>query len=284
MPQIKLPDNIKPAQQVFTSDFQYVELPFPYLRLSWNNGNQHASKIEKAKYFGGFQRGEDHIQEDLLKMQMETVPSYFSEPTEWTSEEERNYQARSSRYLYAAPLIAKVDWYKSKDRTSGEERLGHRLDFLVYLANIEEQQVRPWGPAVISSHGYAASGIEDAFKDWAKDSRDARKEFAPGIDPIFFYHVVGTFGDKRITRPAGEKKVIVLCQYNHPETWTEEILNKLFVGEDIAAVLVDLQIQAKEWSEDTQANRQKAGKATLPEGSISFAPPEPEYIPDDPLF
>lgn len=278
---ISLNPNIKPVAKVYNNDQDFIELPFPYLRLSWNNGNAHASKNEGAKYFGGFQRGENDIQEDLAKLQFDNLPNYFTPPTEWISEKGATYQARSTRFLYAAPISAKDDWWKDKQT----QKRRHRLDFLVYLASVEKEVVVPWGPAVISAKQYSASGIIDAFQGWGKDTRSARHEFAGDLDEMFFYHCVGTFGNERVIQKVGES-IIITCQFNKPSTWTEKMLEKMFVGESIAAVMVDLQGQAQEWTANTRQSLQEAGNEVPADGEndVEFAAPENFVDPYQPTF
>lgn len=269
---ISLPENIK-AKKVFTSDFTYVQLPFPFLRLNWHSGNPHASKVEGAKYFGGWQVGEDRVSEDLASLGFDSLPNYFSDVTDWVADNGKIYAARSSRYIYAAPVYARDDWYMDKDQ-QGVEKKRHRLDMLVYLAGADKTTVTPWGPAVLSSTGFAASAIAKSFKDCAKDMSDIRRQFAPGIDESFFYACVGTFGPTRINKPAGDS-AYVPCQFNKPENgWTEQLLTNFFVGEGIAAVICDLQAQAEAWLADTRANRQKAGRLIPPSGDVEFVPPD----------
>lgn len=259
---ITLPENYKPSMPVYAAG-DFVELPFPYLRMSWNNGNPHASQLDGAKYFGGFQRGTEDIAADLARMNLDNLPNYFTPDTEWISDNGAPYMARSSRFVYAAPILCKDDWYKDKE--TGKR--AHRLDFLVYLASVTKEAVIPWGPSVISSHGFAGSGIVHAFQGWARDSKAARAKWAGNMDPMFFYHAVGTFGQKRNTDKARDS-VYVPCDYNRVE-WTETLLTMAFVGESIAAVLLDLQVQAKEWFEDQKGTKQK-GSSEPQEVQIGF--------------
>lgn len=269
--------NIKPQGKVYQDSFNFVDLPFAYLRLSWNNGNGHASKNEGAKYFGGFQRGEDDIQADMLKMERDDLPPYFTSPVEWLSDNGKTYMARSSRFVYAAPVICKDDWWLER----GQTKKSHRLDFLVYLASVEKEVLIPWGPAVISAHGFSASAIVKAFQGWGKDTKPIRHEFAGDLDAMFFYNCVGTFGPTRTQEKAGES-VYVPCQFNKPQNWTEALLEHLFVGPDVQAIVVDLQIQAAEWAADTKANRQKD---KVPVGGETSEYPQPDdNIPFEPPF
>jgi hypothetical protein len=250
---ITLPDNLKPLSP-YRNGIDYVDLPFAYLRMGWNNGNPHASKADGVKYYGGFERGMEDITPDLEAMNLTDVPSYFSQPIEFINDEGKAYLARASRYLYAAPIMAKDDWWEEKDTRTREMKKRHRLDFLVYLASIQKDVLIPWGPAVISKQGYAATAIIRAFKGWQKDTADIRRVAAPRIDASCFFACVGTFGPDRIQDKAGES-IYVPCQFNHPEKWTEEQLERLFVGESVAAIIIDLQGQAEEWMNDTHANR-----------------------------
>lgn len=283
MSPISLPDNIKP-KKVFTSDFQYVQLPFPYLRLSWHNGNPHASKVEGAKYYGGWQIGEDRVSEDLATFGFDSLPSYFTPSTEWVADNGKAYWARSARYIYAAPIFAKDDWWEEFS-PQGTKVKRHRLDMLVYLASINNAVWEPWGPAVLSASGYAASAIAKSFKDFAKDTSEIRRQFAPGVDDMFFYACLGTFGPDRVNKPAGDS-AYVPCQFNKPKDgWNEQHLTNCFVGEGIAAVMVDLQVQADAWAADTRDGRQKAGTADLGLRlglrQTEFTPAQPEDLTDD---
>jgi hypothetical protein len=271
--------NLKPSSSIFTKGNDFIVLPFPYLRLSWNNGNAHAAGVKlagSAQYFGGFQRGSKDIAEDLQNMSKTTLPAYFQEE-EWVNDKGETYMAWGSRTIWAAPILAKVDWYEEPDKYTSEIRTKHRLDFLIYLADRETKSLTPWGPAVISSYGNAASAIEKAFKGFAQESLDARQKYADGIDTLFFYHLYGTFGNTRVTKKVSDSAAITPCFFDKStEGWTENMLVNRFIGDDVATILIALQEAAKTWFEDTKENRQKKSGPT-PAAAVPFR----EMPPDD---
>lgn len=240
------------------SQADFVQLPFPYLRLYWHNGSPQADKAGNAKYYGGFQIGSDKAREDMSALGVTNLPSPFVEST-FVASDGKEYDAFSARAIYAAPIKAKDDWYEEFDQKRGKTVKRHRLDFLVYLGSLTEKgkskTIEPWGVAVISATGFAASAILRGFKEFIKDTQKIRDEFAPGVPPNFFYCPIGTFGDKRITEAAGES-TYVPAQVKQYE-WTEGLLASIFVGDEAATKMIELQQLCEEWYNDTHANRAK---------------------------
>lgn len=244
------------VQPVFTGNADFVQLPFPYLRLNWNNGNPQADKAGGAKHFGGWQTGLEYATEDCNLLGLSYLPYGFTDAVVWINDKGKEYQAYSARTILAAPILAKDDWWEEWDNKRGKSAKRHRLDFLVFLATLDEnRKIQPYAPAVLSATGFAASAIGRAFRDWVKNNAEPLNAFAPDVPTQFFYVNVGTFGDKRVTEPAGDS-VYVLCQCSRKEI-TEAVLNELYVGEMVAAQIVSLQAQAQDWLKDTHANRNK---------------------------
>lgn len=263
--------DVKP---VFTGNADFVQLPFPTLRIAWVNGNPQAERTS-AKYFGGWQCGFERAAEDLNTLGLQSLPAYFSEVTTWINDKGKEYQAFSSRFVLAAPILAKDDWWEEFDNKRNINVKRHRLDMLVYLATMNEKKnLLPYSPAVLSATGFAASAIKKAFLAWPKDNADKFNQFAPDVPSMFFYVNVGTFGDTRITEPAGDS-VYVPCQYSKKEV-TEQLLEALHVGVEVEAQIVSYQAQAASWFGDTHANR---NKTYVPEPAAARGEPTYEDAP-----
>ena len=263
-------ENDVPA--VYGKDITFLQLPFPNLRLSWNNGNAHAERTSGAKHFGGWARGSTNILEDIQSLSLD-APAGLVE-SEWVSQDGKTYSAYAARNVYAAPIAAKDDWWEEFDPRRSKNVKRHRLDFLVLLGvyNQTSKVIEAYAPTVLSATGFAASAILKAFRAFEKDTKPARDIHAPGVPAMFFYVPVGTFGDKRITEPAGES-TYVPCQYMHSTNgeWSESNLLLLYVGDEAASYMLELRNNAEAWLQDTRAHRAKefTETTTVPAGSWS---------------
>ena len=265
--------------KTYQNQNEYVQLPFANLRLSWHNGNPAVAATEGVKHYGGWQSGSERFLEDLQALAIDAIPGIVENT--WIDRDGEFYQAFGTRSIYAAPILARDDWWDEYDQKRSKNVKRHRVDFLVMLAlYIKEKKIlTPLCPAVLSASGYAASAILTAFKDFAKDTAEARKTFAPDIPEMLFYTPIGTFGNERIIKPAGDSSYVP-CQFNK-QSWDEKWLNFLFVGDEIAQYMIELSTQAAEWMADTHAaNPQKQEVQAVPPRSDDGYPPQP---PDQPF-
>lgn len=270
--------------QTYQNQNEYVQLPFSVLRLSWHNGNAAVGQAEGVKYYGGWQSGSERFLEDLQALAIDVIPGIIE--STWIDRDGDNYQAFGTRSIYAAPILARDDWWEEYDQKRGKNVKRHRVDFLVMMAlYVKEKKIlTPLCPAVLSASGFAASAIVAAFKEFVKDTAEARRQFAPDVPESLFYVPIGTFGEKRISKPAGDSSYVP-CQV-HKQTWDEKWMTFLFVGDEVAARIIAYSQAAAEWMADTHAKRGNAATGqTSPSGYDESPAVQPaDYYPDESPF
>lgn len=260
----------------------FLPPPVPVIRLSWHNGTPQSPKNSAAQHYGGWQRGKDDFDADVDALGLQLPEDCGINLATWTSKEGTEYEAYSTRNIYAAPIKVRDDWWEEFDATKGRVVKRHRLDVLVMLAGYDAQAKKLYklAPAILTAHNYAASAVLKAIKAFEKDTKEAREEHAPGVPLQFFYIPLGTFGDKRITTPAGESS-IVPCQYMQRATWDEKFLTFLFVGDETGAEILQIAGDATDWVNDTHDNR---AKDTAEMDQDATAPPIDGFDPANAAF
>ena len=244
-------------------DSDRVTLPFGVLRLPWHNGNPQAEK-SGAKYFGGWFSSDDNpdFLADLNAVNQEAAPQGFAGPEIWTARDGKEYTAYSARRVFAAPIATRVKWMTNRE--TGKK--SSSTSVLVYLADWDNTNkvLVPYGPAVLSAKGFAGNFILDAFKKWQADTVRIRTEIAKGVPASLFYVPVGTFGKERITKMVGsggaQSPIIPVQVGNPPQGWDATEVEKHFVGDDVAAIMVTLKDQAAEWLTDKSNDDDKPGQ------------------------
>jgi len=246
----------------------FVTLPFPALRLNWYNGVAQMKASKDVRYFGGWFAGSDKVSEDLVAMGVDTLPAQFAEEKEFISRGNETFNAYEARYLYIAPVCTKDDWYSEFDEKKGGMSKRHRVDMLALLGtHVKGKTIEPWGMAVLSSKGFAATAFVQAMRGFATVTADVRRNLAPDVPTMFFYAPVGTFGDKLVTAPAGES-TYTPAQLMSVD-WTDKSIEALYVSDgDWQDSLVASQGEASEWLKDTRGSREKTATGTEDNGVV----------------
>jgi hypothetical protein len=157
--------------------------------------------------------------------------------------------------VIVAPIGRRVSWLTDGKRSSEYVEGGRRhLQVLAYMAEAQgdngSRTYTPWGPVVLTSKGYQARNLLDSFARWDRATAQIRRKIAPGVPAWCFYLALGTFEKDRhvmnVGKPGAQSPITPITSYI-PEHLTEDLINNLFVGNEIAAVMSDLQDQAAEW-------------------------------------
>lgn len=230
-----------------------IELPFPAPVLWWANGKANGSKKDSGvQYFGGWACNVEDMQ-----LNAPSVPATFHQE-QFTNNEGTTYDVFAARSVAVALIARRKRWI-------AETNKGH-TQILAYMATVEGQQgdkhYIPWNPVVLSAKSYAAIELEAALTKWEKDTITARRQFANNAPAWFFYAPLGTFGGERKQRMVGktQQSPITPCTVYTPKEFDEPTLERIFVGETIATVMLDLKRQAAEW-----LDAWKNGKADQPQ-------------------
>jgi hypothetical protein len=230
-----------------------IQLPFSVCYGWVVNGKSELKQLGGVAYFGGWNFRRTEVDDYIAETQNE-IPSYFK-PVERETETE-TILSYESRYIMVAPIAFRQSWI-----TENKQRFDHYVEggrphaqVLCYLLDYRKDEhgnpIYPgFGPIVISGKGYQARNIRDAFAAWEKYTAPLRREIAPGVSSYFFAVCLGTFGDKpNFVQVGGQaKSTITPIVAWLPENLTAGTLAKLFVGETVAATMVDFKQQAVDW-------------------------------------
>jgi hypothetical protein len=103
---------------------------------------------------------------------------------------------------------------------------------------------------VLTAKGYQARNLLDAFNLWNKATAPIRWKAAPGVPAWCFYLSLGTYGKERhvmnVGKPGAQSPITPITAYI-PESFDEELISSLFVGEELAEKMAELQDQAADW-------------------------------------
>jgi hypothetical protein len=253
MSPIKTQFNVAQFGNALEGESDRVKLPFGHIWAYWTNGNSAASKEDGAKFFGGWAADADKLMPDVSSINQTEPPTGFKGPQTWVNREGNEYNVYATRAVYAAPIATRYYF---------DEKGGH-IAVLSYLGTFEKRGEKniliPYGPGVLTANGYAASRVRDAFKKWQANTAKVRAEFAPGVPANLFYYCIGTFGDKRNQEMVGKRSQSPIIPAQVRETdWNENTLELHFVGDTVAAIMLDLKAQAAEWLADIPKQADKA--------------------------
>lgn len=246
-----------------------IELPFTAPYFWWQNGKPAYKAAGNSAYFGGWASSSDEFD---AAMQQAGIENPGFKRLTMANNEGKEYDIYAARSLAVAVIAKRNRWVV--DEVTGKGR-GH-TQILCYSAVVTKTDkgatYAPWSPIVISGKGLAAKAIETALTDFDRLTGAARRQYAKNLPAWFFWANVGTFGDKPIQKMVGtgQQSPITPASVYLPETITADHLKAWYVGSDIAAVMVDLKAQAKEWLD---AWRETKGAGPQP----TDTPPEPDF-------
>lgn len=242
-----------------------ITLPFANLWMYWTNGNPAASKENGAQYYGGWAADADEFAASMGALGKTVMPANFSPVQTWTNREGNEYNVITTRAVFVAPIATRLVWSTRDDGKS----MSH-LAMLCYLATLEKTDgkvsAKPYAPIVLTAKSYSSTHVQNAFKQWAANTAAARAKYAPGVPANLFWYGIGTFGDTRqqVMVGKGAQSPIVPAQAKTFPEWTEAHIEMYFVGDEVAAEMLELKKQAAEWLADTG----KKNNAVAPNASI----------------
>lgn len=232
-----------------------IELPFPTIYIWAVNGQANLQQIGGAQYYGGWAVKLEET-DALCAMSGLTVPK------DWKKEiiapkTGDPFDAYTTRSVFVAPIAQRFAWMKDRmhSPTYVDGARGH-LQVVCFMAEMTKQGDKlsfvPWGPIVLTAKGNQGKALKESFMKWQKSIAGPISKFAPGVPAWCFYVGVGTFGKERKQVMVGEgnaQSPVTPVEALIPasEKITEKFLGELFVGEDTAALMFDLQQQSAEW-------------------------------------
>jgi hypothetical protein len=253
-----------------------VELPFPVVYLWVLNGQPSLKSLGGASYYGGWACKADNM-DDVSAQQGLSVPEGWKQVTIAVKSGDE-FEAYTTRHVFFAPIGRRESWLLEDKRHAHYVDGGRRhLQVLGYLGERKDETFIPWGPVVLTAKGYQAKNLLGAINTWDKATGQLRRSVAPGVSAWCFYMAVGTFEKERVGtnvgKPGAQSPITPL--YVHvPQGLNEARLEKLYVGNEVAAVMADLRDQAEDWLQ--------AWSAKAEQQPDEFAEPEPwESGPSD---
>lgn len=249
MSRLSNPANAESLKGSMTGSGTTVKLPFAAPNIWWKNGNPDLSdtdEIKDARRFGGWGVSKEDVDEQRQALPPE-LPANWKYFESLKNSEGGSYSAYLARSVWVAPIDRRFNWFTNRDTGKSSSK----VNYLVYLAVRNESKLLPWGPAILSAGSYSGKALDESFSEFKKVTASLR-----GDDPVnLFYHPLGTFSnepkfDKR-TGKGGQSSSITPCQLWKPEGGiVAATLDDWFVGDEIAAEMGLLRVQAHEWLEE----------------------------------
>lgn len=232
---IELPQDVIPVNPTATTDG--IQLPFTAPLFWWNNGNKQMKQLGGVSYFGGWQGSQDVVETALHEYG--SLPEGFT--VESRTGNDGDYVVYACRAVTVVPVRTRKRW---KDNRSHSQTL-------CLLATKDESGERvSWGPIVLSGKGYATDRLSKAIQSWVMHSREVRDKLAPNVPAWYFWCAYGSYGEfvEEIVG-SGKQSPITPIRAYLPKM-TDDLLTKLYVGEDLARAISEYESQSKEWAED----------------------------------
>jgi len=239
--------------------------------------------VPEAMYFGGFAVDADSLVE-LADSLGQTVPLYMGKPTEIPSTEgNKTFRAYAVRSLIVAPICIRQSWISGDGKVRTAEYVdGARshAQVVCMAGQPTTKGIQAFGPIVLTGKGYQAGNILDGFSTWKRASAKARRAHAENVSPWCFWVQIGTFG-QRTQRMVGTstQHAITPVHCNMPKEITAQMLQALYVGDDVVSQMAEIAVQCKDWREAWREGsevktREDAGGAAGP-GAAQARKPEP---------
>jgi hypothetical protein len=230
-----------------------TEIPFPVVYVWALNGQASYRSQSGALYYGGWACKSEDLQASAEAQEL-ALPKDW-QPVTISSRDGGEFEAYTARYVIIAPIGKRLSWLHDAKRSAnyieGARRHVQILAFMAETAGeIDSRQFIPWGPVVLTAKGYQARNVLDSLTRWEKATASMRRKIAPQVPAWCFYLSLGTYGKERhvsnVGKPGAQSPITPISEHI-PTKLTEETMHKLFVGEDIANRMVELQDQASEW-------------------------------------
>lgn len=259
-----------------------IQLPFQAPVIWVMNGNSQLKALANATYYGGFGSKREDMQFAQQTYGKATYPHGFSD-FDITASDGKTIQGVISRTIMVTPLGIREGWLDEEGLHATHYFKGsrHHVQALVLLASKDGGKISVWSPAVITAKGFQAKNLLNAFSDWTRHTALLRSKIAPNIPAWAFYLVIGTFGSERkqqMVGGTGKQSAITPIGAFLPEGLTEATLESLFVGKDVANLMVSYMDHAKEWL--TAWSQQPDQRNNVVNGDTVYNPEdENEWIP-----
>lgn len=247
-----------------------VALPFFAPFVSWDNGNSaYKNSSAIAAYTGGWSMFKDAAMQ--LQQEQDHMHSAF-DFIDNLNKGESDVEAYMAQWMLIAVIGQRMRWLV--DEQSGKKR--SHLQVLVYTAETDEKGVvYPYAPMVLTVKGKSATvGLQASLGEWRTKSAKLRKDLSRDkknpISESAFWLAVGTFGKKREAIKSGDQpdaKMVVPIKSHIPEM-TPENLKGLYVGKEMAELLLAMRQDSQDWLGEWKRQEAEASAS----GALAVAP------------
>lgn len=256
MSKFALPQEVTETVKDSMKDNSGIKLPFAAPIMWWMNGKtvlKNEAEIKDARRFGGWGVSKEDIDEQGIE------PAQSWKLTDLTNAKGDSYQAYICRAAWVAPIARRFAWFENE----GKWRTSINILAYLFLRNAQGEFAE-YGAVVLSAKSYTGKDLEATFKKFAAMTNNLRDN----TPPQFFLHGIGTFGDVPQFQDAkgkgGESSSITPPQLAIPQNgFTPELMEKYFVGQEVAAKMAQLAKDAQEWLDDWN-KRGKKQQEVLP--------------------
>jgi hypothetical protein len=255
-----------------------IEIPFDVLYFSWSNGSPKASKDNSGvSYYGGWYTDANKISERGI------APIQKLHAEEWYDKDGRSFQVYATRFLTVSVIAKRFRWMINPNDQSDKGRAHGQILCLcanTYKDNSKKQIIEYWMPCVLTAKGYAYREIESAFLKFEKATAEIRSIKFYGAPAWLFWNHIGTFGNERISVEVGTRKKnnIVPAQITIPSNLNPEIMEKLYIGDELSELRRKLKQEASEWIHAWDIERGKNPSSSFDHGG-SFDREDNSEIP-----
>jgi hypothetical protein len=259
---MKIPDKAKTAFDGNMQSSSTVELPFPAPPFYIVNGNAQLAALNNFQYFGGWACNTDRLKFAADEWQGAPFPIPGLVSAETVLDNGNKLPVLAARSLLVAPIGMRQYSSVFDHGTGRTQRVapftpGARpgIQVLCVLGYKNEQKaIQAWAPVMLTTKGYQVNNVQKAFSSWQKTIKPLIKKLIPDAPPSsvsnLFWMSIGTFGQERKQELVGsgqQRKPITPISAWIPENLDEAMLERLYVGDEIAEWMADLSEQAQDW-------------------------------------
>jgi hypothetical protein len=246
MTTISVPQDYIDQLNTPSSADEGIRLPFTAPVLWWKHGSKSLKQVGGVQYYGGWASNAEEF--------FAAIGEFGSDPHGFRnatySGRDGDFDVYEGRAVAMAPIAIRKRWIV----TPGTKGRSH-LQMLCLMANQDGGNFVTWGPAVLSAKGLTTREIENTLRQFDSMTSEARKATAPGVPTLYFWRAIGTFGNEPNFQAVGsgnQQSTVTYPILYKPSAITPESIERWFVGNEAAALMVQLKAQAAEWIGDKQ--------------------------------
>lgn len=269
-----------------------VDLPFDYLKFWWKNGSPQLTTVKETDpvaYYGGWASHTEKYQQCSFMHPDAT-------PYTWQNRQGASYDVFALRFLWAALITSRQGWFPvNRNDPNSPRRSAENFLVMLGLKNTKDNvmEFTRLGPAVLSGSSYSGQAIRNVFNQWNASSASLRASHANNAPAWFFYIPVGTMGkeillEEKKSKHSNASSNITPCQTSEKvlKELTPELLDSLFVGQEVAEEMATMQELAQDWvdhwnRDDGQGQQRQTETPAQPDAPFSYGGEGYPDIDDD---